>query len=166
MPSLSSGMTEELNAQIGRELGASNQYLAMAIHLDAKSLRQLARFFYAQAAEEREHAMKFVHYMLQADAKPEIPELPRPQEDFDSVEEIAEISLAQEREVTRCIHELVDRALNEKDHTTNHFLQWFVEEQLEEEATFSEMLDVIRQTENLLLVEQYVHRQSPGGHDE
>lgn len=165
MPTISDEMTRELNAQIGRELAASNQYLAMAIHLDGRSLRELAGFFYAQSQEEREHAMKFVHYMLQADATPEIPELPRPKDDFDSVEEIAEISLEQEREVTRCIHALVDRALEEKDHTTNYFLQWFVEEQLEEEATFSEMLDVIRQTENLLLVEQYVHRQSPAGHD-
>jgi len=164
MPMLSDEMIDELNDQIGRELAASNQYLAMAIHLDGNSLKELAGFFYAQSEEEREHAMKFVQYMLQADATPEVPALPRPQGDFESIERIAEISLEQEREVTRCIHALVDRALSEKDHTTNHFLQWFVEEQLEEEATFSEMLDVIRQTENLLLVEQYVHRQSPGGH--
>ena len=72
------------------------------------------------------------------------------------------MGLAQEQEVTRCIHELVDLALSEKDHTTNRFLQWFVEEQLEEEAAFNELLDVIRQTENLLLVEQYVFRQKPG----
>ena len=84
------------------------------------------------------------------------------QANIDWLKQIAEMGLAQEQEVTRCIHELVDLALSEKDHTSNRFLQWFVEEQLEEEATFSELLDVVRQSENLLLVEQYVFRQKPG----
>lgn len=162
MAKLSTTMVEELNAQMGRELSAANQYLAMAIHLDARSLKELANFFYTQAEEERAHAMKFLHYVLQANAQPVIPAIPEPVADFESVEKIAEMGLAQEQEVTRCIHELVDRALSEKDHTTNRFLQWFVEEQLEEEATFNELLDVVRQTENLMLVEQYVFRQKPG----
>ena len=162
MPKLSSEMVEELNAQLGRELSAANQYLAMAIHLDQRSLKELASFFYLQADEEREHAMKFLHYLLQANDRPLIPSVPEPVADFESLEQIAEMGLAQEQEVTRCIHRLVDLALSEKDHTTNRFLQWFVEEQLEEEATFSELLDVVRQSENLLLVEQYVFRQKPG----
>ena len=106
--------------------------------------------------------MKFLHYVLQANEKPVIPAIPEPISNFKSLEQIAEMGLAQEQEVTHCIHELVDLALSEKDHTTNHFLQWFVEEQLEEEATFTELLDVVRQSENLLLVEQYVFRQKPG----
>lgn len=162
MPKLSSKMVEELNAQLGRELSAANQYLAMAIHLDQRSLKELANFFYLQSGEEREHAMKFLHYLLQANDRPLIPSIPEPVADFESLEQIAEMGLAQEQEVTRCIHELVDLALSEKDHTTNRFLQWFVEEQLEEEASFSELLDIVRQSENLLLVEQYVFRQKPG----
>lgn len=162
MPKLSSKMVEELNAQLGRELSAANQYLAMAIHLDQRSLKELANFFYLQSGEEREHAMKFLHYLLQANDRPLIPSIPEPVADFESLEQIAEMGLAQEQEVTRCIHELVDLALSEKDHTTNRFLQWFVEEQLEEEASFSELLDVVRQSENLLLVEQYIFRQKPG----
>ena len=106
--------------------------------------------------------MKFLHYLLHANDKPVIPAIPEPVADFESLEQIAEMGLEQEQEVTRCIHELVDLALSEKDHTTNRFLQWFVEEQLEEEATFNELLDVVRQSENLLLVEQYVFRQKPG----
>jgi ferritin len=163
MPKLSAKMVEELNAQLGREFSAANQYLAMAIYLDDRSLRELSGFFYRQSDEEREHAMKFVHYLLNANETPVIPEVPKPMADFESLEQIAQMGLEQEQEVTRCIHELVDLALSEKDHTTNHFLQWFVEEQLEEEATFSELLDVVRQSENLLLVEQYVFRQQPGG---
>ena len=162
MAKLSTKMVEELNAQMGRELSAANQYLAMAIHLDERSLRELANFFYAQADEERVHAMKFLRYVLQANEKPVIPAIPEPVADFEALEKITKLGLAQEQEVTRRIHELVDLALSEKDHTTNRFLQWFVEEQLEEEATFSELLDVVRQSENLLLVEQYVFRQKPG----
>ncbi len=162
MAKLSTKMVEELNSQMGRELSAANQYLAMAIHLDERSLKELANFFYTQAEEERGHAMKFLHYVLQANEKPVIPAIPEPIASFESLEQIAEMGLAQEQEVTHCIHELVDLALSEKDHTTNHFLQWFVEEQLEEEATFTELLDVVRQSENLLLVEQYVFRQKPG----
>lgn len=162
MPKLSDKMVTELNAQLGRELSAANQYLAMAIYLDERSLKELSSFFYRQADEERAHAMRFLHYLLNADAKPVVPAIPEPVGDFESIEQIAEMGLNQEREVTRCIHELVDLALSEKDHTTNHFLQWFVEEQLEEEATFSELLDVVKQSENLLLVEQYVFRQQPG----
>jgi ferritin len=162
MAKLSDKMVVELNAQLGRELSAANQYLAMAIYLDDRSLKELSAFFYAQADEEREHAMKFLHYLLNANSTPVIPAIPEPIAAFESIEQIAEMGLEQEQEVTRCIHELVDLALSEKDHTTNRFLQWFVEEQLEEEATFNELLDVIRQTENLLLVEQYVFRQKPG----
>lgn len=163
MAKLSEKMVTELNAQLGRELSAANQYLAMAIYLDARSLKELSSFFYEQSDEERQHAMKFLHYLLNANAMPVIPAVPEPVAEFESIEQIAEMGLNQEQEVTRCIHELVDLALSEKDHTTNHFLQWFVEEQLEEEATFGELLDVIRQSENLLLVEQYVFRQKPGG---
>lgn len=163
MPKLSDNMVTELNAQLGRELSAANQYLAMAIYLDKRSLKELSSFFYQQSDEERQHAMKFLHYLLNANAKPVIPAIPEPVAEFESIEQIAQMGLEQEQEVTRCIHELVDLALSEKDHTTNHFLQWFVEEQLEEEATFGELLDVIRQSENLLLVEQYVFRQKPGG---
>ncbi len=163
MPKLSDKMVDKLNAQLGRELLASNAYLAMAVHLDARSLKELSGFYYQQAEEERQHAMKFLRYLLQANAEPVIPALAAPQADFDDVAQIAEQSLAYEQDVTRCIHDLVDLALQEKDHTTNRFLQWFVEEQLEEEATFNELLDVVRQSESLLLVEQYVFRQKPGG---
>ncbi len=162
MPKLSDKMVDELNAQLGRELLAANTYLAMAVHLDARSLKELSAFYYEQAEEERQHAMKFLHYLLQANAHPVIPALAEPKAAFDNIEQIAELSLAYEQDVTRCIHELVDLALQEKDHTTNRFLQWFVEEQLEEEATFNELLDVVRQSENLLLVEQYVFRKKPG----
>jgi len=162
MAKLSSKMVDELNAQMRRELSASNQYLSMAIYFDGRSLKELSAFYYAQADEERLHAMKFLHYLLHAGETPVVPELAKPVAEFESIEQIAAMSLEYEQEVTRCIHELVDLALSEKDHTTNRFLGWFVEEQLEEEATFNELLDVIRQSESLLELEQYVFRQKPG----
>jgi ferritin len=167
MSKLSKKMTKELNAQMGREFSASNQYLAMAIYLDDKSLTDLANFFYRQSEEERQHAMKFMHFIMDSDARPVVPEIPKPKGDFESVEEIAEMSLEMEREVTGCIHKIVDLAMDERDHSTNRFLQWFVEEQIEEEATFSKLLDVTRQSTNLLLIDQYVSRMEPeGGPDE
>lgn len=161
MPRLSEKMVAALNAQMGREFGASNQYLAMAIYMDARSLGDLSAFFYRQAEEERQHAMKFLHYMLDADATPVVPAMPEPKAEFESVEEIIETSLNYERDVTAHIHELVDLALQQKDHTTNQFLQWFVSEQLEEEATFSRLLDVARQSTSMLLIDQYVSRLEP-----
>lgn len=164
MPALKDKVVKELNAQLGRELAASNQYLSMAIWFDERSLDQLASFFYAQSLEEREHAMKFLQYLLDAGSTPVVSEVPEPKADFGSAEEVAETALKQERHVTESIHRLVDLALEERDHTTTHFLQWFVEEQLEEEDTFQSLVDVIRQADgNLLLVEQYVHRQTAGG---
>jgi ferritin len=163
MSKLSEKMTTELNAQMGREFSASNQYLAMAVYLDDKSLTDLAEFYYRQSEEERQHAMKFLHFILDSDCLPVLPEIPEPKSDFESVEEIAEMSLKMEREVTGFIHKLVDLAMDERDHSTNRFLQWFVEEQIEEEATFNKLLDVTRQSTNLLLIDQYVSRMEPEG---
>jgi ferritin len=163
MSKLSEKMTAELNAQMGREFSASNQYLAMAVYLDDKSLTDLAEFYYRQSEEERQHAMKFMHFILDSDCLPVLPEIPKPKGDFESVEELAEMSLSMEREVTGHIHSLVDLALEERDHSTNRFLQWFVEEQIEEEATFNKLLDVTRQSTNLLLIDQYVSRLEPQG---
>lgn len=164
MPKLESNVVDALNAQLGREFAASSQYLAMAIYFADQSLDQLARFFYDQSIEEREHGMKFAHYLLETDEVPVIPAIPEPQAEFGSAEQVAEISLEMEQEVTRHIHELVDLARSEGDHTTDNFLQWFVEEQLEEENTFHTLLDVIRQAgDNLLLVEEFIRRRHPVG---
>lgn len=160
MPALKDRVVDALNAQLGRELEASNEYLSMAIWFDDRNLEELAAFFYDQSLEEREHAMKFVHYLLDAGSTPVIPSLSKPTADFDTAEEVAATALEQEEQVTECIHELVDLALENGDHTTNHFLQWFVEEQLEEEDTFQKLLDVIQEADNLILVEEYVHRQA------
>ena len=80
-------LADAMNLQIGREMGASLQYTAIAAYFDGETLPELARFFYRQADEERDHAMRFVHFLLDVDAKVRIPQIAAPQADFSSAEE-------------------------------------------------------------------------------
>ena len=107
-------VAEAMNAQIQSEFGASQQYIAIAIYFDDQSLVELANFFYRQAEEEREHAMKFVHFMLETGAKPLIPELPPMKNEFASPAEAVQYALDQEIKVTNQINNLV-KISNETD---------------------------------------------------
>ncbi|HEX6386553.1 MAG TPA: ferritin [Anaerolineae bacterium] len=157
-------LVEPMNAQIQSEFTASSQYIAIAVYFDDQSLPELANFFYRQSEEEREHAMKFVHFMLDAGIKPTIPSLPELKNDFDDAADAIQYALDQEVKVTEQINNLVSLAVSEGDHTSNNFLQWFVTEQVEEVATMSTLLQTIRHAgNNLLLVEDFVRRHSPHG---
>lgn len=166
MAKIDDGMVAGLNAQVRREFQAAHNYLAMAAHLDGKSLEYLAAFFYRQADEEREHAMKLVRYLLEVGHAPTIPALEQPTAEFDGVKAIVEASLRQEESVTAAIHDLVDAALQSKDHATYQFLLWFVDEQVEEEASFAKLLDIIDMSQNVLQVEHYVRHMNTGGDGE
>lgn len=158
-------LVELLNQQIQNEFKASAQYVAIAVHFDDASLPSLAKHFYKQAEEERVHAMKFVQYMLDAGAKPEIRGLPTLRNDFTSAADAVQCALDGELEVTRQINNLVDEAAKNKDHMTHTFLQWFVTEQLEEVSSMSTLLDTIHHAgDALLLVEDFVRR-GEIGHD-
>lgn len=152
----------EFNAQVGHELGASHQYVAIASYFDRENLPELARFFYRQADEERTHAMRFVHFVNDIDGMVEIPQIPAPKSDFASAEEAVSLSLEWEREVTEQIYGLVDLAKDENNHIALRFLDWFVTEQLEEVSTMTSLLNVIERAgeERLLLVEDYLSRES------
>ena len=100
---ISEKLEEAVNRQIGREMGASLQYLAIAAHFDRNSLKQLARFFYRQSDEEREHAMKFLHFVIDAGGTVRLPEIPAPRGEFGSARECAQLSLDWETEVTKQI---------------------------------------------------------------
>jgi ferritin len=103
--------------------------------------------------------MKFVHFMLESEAKPLIPSVPELRNSFDSPSEAVEFALNQERKVTDEINNLVDIAIRESDHAANNFLQWFVVEQVEEIDTMATLLQTIKLAgDNLLLVEDYVRR--------
>jgi ferritin len=149
------------NEQIGRELGASHQYIAIASYFEREALPELARFFFRQAAEEREHALKFVGFINDVEGKVEIPAVPAPQSDFASADEAVKLSLEWEKEVTRQIYELVDDAREESNHIALRFLDWFVTEQLEEVNTMSTLLGIVQRAgeERLLHVEEYLARE-------
>jgi ferritin len=158
---ISQKMNTAINEQVGREFGAFLQYIAIAAHFDAQGLPRLAKHFYRQADEERDHAMRFVHYVVEAGGSAAIPAVAAPKGAFTNAEQAVQLSLDWEEEVTRQIHSLVTLAVTERDYTTQNFLQWFVEEQLEEVSSMSQLLSVVRRAGegNLLLVEQYLARE-------
>jgi ferritin len=155
---ISKAMADLMNAQVGNELGASNQYVQIASYFDGESLSKLAKFFYDQAEEEREHAMKFVHFLMEVSAELSIPAIPAAKTDIGSAEKAFEMSLGWEQEVTGQINAMMDLAIQEKDYASQAFLQWFVTEQVEEVSTMESMLEVIRKAgeKNLLMVEAYL----------
>ena len=159
---ISTAMNEAINEQIGNEFGASLQYVAIAAYFDTESLPALAQHFYAQAMEERDHAMRFVKYVVDAGGQVVIPAIAAPKSGFTSAEEAVQLSLDSELKVTRQINALMDRAIKENDHITGNTLQWFVNEQLEEVSSMETLLRMIQRAgeSGLLFVESYL---SQGG---
>lgn len=155
---ISKAMVDLINEQIAHELIASNQYLQLATYFDGQALRKLSAFFYKQSGEEREHALKFVHYLTEVGADVRILEIPAANYDVNSAEQAFQISLDWEKEVTRRIHAMMDQAVSEKDYASQAFLQWFVTEQVEEKSTMETMLQVVQKAgeKNLLMVEAYM----------
>jgi ferritin len=163
----SESLIEAFNQQIGNEMGASMQYIAIASYFDSETLPQLARFFYRQSEEERTHAMRFVKFINDVGGKVRIPALPAPQSEFPTAEEAVAKALAWEEEVTRQIYDLVEVAKADKNYVGVRFLDWFVEEQLEEVTSMNDLLAVIRRAgpDRLLFVEEYLVRQGVQGPD-
>jgi len=151
---------EALNHQIGNELAAHNQYLACAVHYDAETMPRMAAFFYAQALEERDHAMMMVQYLLDTDATVAIPGVEAPQSTFADVVAPVALALDQEQRVTEQINSLLRIAREEFDFASEQFLQWFIKEQVEEVASMSDLLTVVtRNRDDLEDIEEYVARE-------
>jgi len=152
---------EQLNEQIGHELAAHNQYLACAVHYDALTMPQMAAFFYAQALEERSHALMMVQYLLDTSEAVEIPAIEAPVSKFDAgVVGPVELALEQEKRVTGQINDLLVIAREENDFASEQFLQWFIKEQVEEVATMSDLLTVVRRNADVVEnIEEYVARE-------
>ena len=157
---ISETMNEAINTQIGKEFAASLQYVSIASHFASETLPEMAAHFYRQAEEERDHAMRFVHYVVAAGGRIDIPAIPTPKSEFGAVEEAIQLSLDQEKAVTQEINELVELALKESDHITNNFLAWFLTEQLEEVSSMESLLKIVQRAgeNNLLYVEDYLAR--------
>lgn len=157
---ISDAMSAAINQQIGNEFGASLQYVAIAAHFDHESLSELAAHYYRQAEEERNHALRFVRYLVDAGAQVEIPAVAAPQNRFATAREAAKLALDHEVMVTQQINALVELAVQEKDHITENTLRWFVTEQLEEVHSAEALLRVVQRAgeEGLLQVEDYLAR--------
>jgi len=154
---ISEKINHAFNKQIGHELGNSIQYLAIATHFERESLFGLAKLYYAQADEEREHAMKFVKFLLDAGGRVVIPAISAPQSEFESPLAAAQLALDAELVTTRQIYDLVELATDEKNYIALNFLQWFVSEQLEEVSSAEARLAVIRRAgPSVLMVEAYL----------
>jgi bacterioferritin B len=155
---------ERLNEQIAHEFAASQQYVANAVHYDAETLPRLAAFFYAQALEERNHAMMMVRYLLDADADVAIPGVAAPETSFADVVAPVALALDQERRVSEQIAALVGNAREAGDFQSEQFMQWFLKEQVEEVASMSALLKVVeRCAANPMAVEDYLVREHAGG---
>ncbi|HEY4720244.1 MAG TPA: ferritin [Anaerolineae bacterium] len=154
---ISDKINAAFNAQIGHEFYNSNLYLAAASYFDGESLKGLAKLYFKQADEEHMHGMKFVHFILEAGGKVEVPAIPAPPSTFKSAEEAAQLAYDTEIHTTNLIYSLVTLAIEEKNYIAQNFLQWFVNEQLEEVSSAQTNLDVIKKAgSNLLTVEAYL----------
>jgi ferritin len=155
-----SAFVERLNEQIAYEFAAHQQYVANAVHYDGETLPRLAAFFYAQAVEERNHAMMMIQYLLDADAPVQVPGIEPPKTGFGDLAEPVRVALEQEKRVSDQVAELARLARDGGDLPSEQFMQWFLKEQVEEVSTMSALLKVVeRSTGRPMDVEEYLVRE-------
>lgn len=138
---LSESMEKILNEQVEKEGYSSNLYLAMATWAEDKGFNGVAQWLYAQSEEERVHMLKFISYIGERDRHAIVPEFKKPPVDFGAITDLFDQVLKHEQYITSSINEIVALSLDEKDFTTNTWIQWFVTEQIEEEASVREIID-------------------------
>ncbi len=137
---ISSKMKKALNDQVALEGFASNSYLAMASWCEITGYEGAASYFYAQSDEERTHMLKIVHYLNDVGATATISATKAPVTSYKSLEILIKTALKNEQTVTAAIHKMVEITQKEKDHSTYAFLEWFVNEQVQEETKFETLL--------------------------
>lgn len=160
MAQISKAMEDKLNEQIKNEMYSANIYMAMAINFDDMGLKGFSDFMYKQAKEEQEHAEKFMKYMLDVGSKPRMSAIPEPKNDYSGGTEMISAALDHEKKVSAMINDLVRLAREENDYATQNMLQWFVEEQVEEEASFDEILKLCEKAgdDKLFMVQAMLKR--------
>ena len=141
---ISTNMEKALNDQINAETYSAYLYLSMAAYFEDQGLPGFAAWMKAQAQEELFHAMKFFNYVNERGGRVRLEAIAEPPLEWSSVVDTFEATLDHEKHVTSLINTLVDKAIAEKDHATNNFLQWFVGEQVEEEDTASDILSKLK----------------------
>ena len=155
---VSAKLQKELNKQMNSEFFAEYEYLSMAAYFHAMNLDGLANYFHVQSQEEHFHAMKIFHFLLDKGGKVELQQIAKPDVMFKSPVSVFETALGHEKKVTKSINDLMDEAIKENDHAVNSFLKWYVDEQVEEEASASKALAKMQlikgQGEGLLILDQ------------
>ena len=141
---LSASMEKALNKQVRIEAESSQIYLAMASWAEVQGLEGISEFMYTQSDEERQHMLKFFKYINERGGHSIVSDLSKPASEFGSIKEMFETLFKHEVYVSNTINELVHTALEEKDYATHNFLQWYVAEQIEEEAQARTILDKIK----------------------
>lgn len=141
---ISEKMTSELNTQLNAEFYSAYLYLGMSAWCSSAGYNGSANWFMVQHEEERTHALKIYNYMLDQRSKIKLLSIEQPKMDYTSLLECFERSLEHERKMTLSFNELSDLAINEKDHASYGFFQWFVQEQIEEESSVGEIISKIK----------------------
>ena len=141
---LSKKVSAALNKQIELEASSSQYYLAMASWAETEGLNGIAGFLFTHSDEERMHMLKLVKFVNERGGHGIVPALDEPPHKFKSVKAVFEEVLKHEIKVTSEINNLVDITLKEKDYTTHNFLQWYVSEQIEEEALARQIVDKLK----------------------
>ncbi len=144
MASISDRMVEALNRQINAEIYSAYLYLSMAAYFDSIGLKGFANWMRVQWQEELMHAMKLYDYVVERGERVKLYAIEEPPSEWDSPLAAFEHTYEHEVNVTKRIHELVELAMQEKDYATYNMLQWFVAEQVEEEASASEIVEKLR----------------------
>jgi len=157
---ISKKLNTMLNAQVGHELAASHQYVAIATYFDQGALLTLAKHYYAQGLEERDHAMRLVKHILDSDGDLKIPAVPAPKMGFRNALEAVKLALDSELRVTAQINALVDQAIADKDHLSKNALEWFVNEQREEVTSATTLVQMVKRAgeSGLFFVEQFLQQ--------
>lgn len=164
---LSDTFIERLTEQVGNELAAHLQYLAIAIWYDGETLPALAEIFYLQAKEEHNHAMMLVQYLMDQDQQVVMPAIPAPQSEFADLVEPVTLALVQERRVTEQFNSLAAITRDSNDYQSSHFVDWFLKEQVEEVAKMTDLLRTVeRGRDTPLELERFLAGQAaPAGPD-
>ncbi len=141
---LTKRMDEELNKQINAEFYSSYFYLSMAAYLQTQNLSGFSNWMNIQAQEEWAHGMKLFNYVTERGGEVKLSAIDAPPTEWKNVIEVFEDVLNHEKKVTGLINTLIDVSIEEHDHATRSFLQWFIDEQVEEEASVSELLEQLK----------------------
>ncbi|KLO24858.1 MULTISPECIES: ferritin [unclassified Marinitoga] len=152
---ISKNMEEALNKQINEELFSAYLYLSMAAYFERKGLKGFANWMNVQYQEETFHAMKMYRYLLERGGSVELFEIKKPKREWNSTLDVFKETLEHEKHITKCINDLVDLAEKEHDRATFNFLQWYIDEQVEEEANGEEIiakLELIKDNPNALFM--------------